>query len=506
MTQSAPSSRRLIVVSNRLPMVLHRAEDGSLSSRPGSGGLVTALLPVLRDRGGVWVGWPGIADHDEGVEHALSRAAHQAGYRLAPVALSAEDQSGFYHGFSNEVLWPLFHDLQSLCHFDPAYWHSYTSVNEKYARTIAGQVQAGDFIWIHDYQLILVAADLRRLGVDAPLAFFLHIPFPPLDIYLKLPWRYTLLRALLEYDLVGFQTPRDRRNFVQCVRALLPEVRIGHRNHRLRLPSGHETRLGSFPIGIDAGAFSRQARSSAVTAAAEKLRAELPGRELILGVDRLDYTKGIPLRLEAFRFALRAYPELQERVTLIQVVVPSRDDIPQYRDLKTRIEQLVSEINGEFTRPGGWVPIHYVYRAVDRLDLIAYYRAARIALVTPLKDGMNLVAKEFCACSVDDDGVLILSEFAGAAGQLQQGALLVNPYDLEGTANAIRQACTMEGSERRRRMRLLRRAVGRQDVFRWVNGFLDAAIASDLKDFPLPEDYAPRTEAEQAYWDTEFAT
>ena len=241
-------------------------------------------------------------------------------------------------------------------------------------------------------------------------------------------------------------------------------------------------------------------------AAAERLRAELPGRELILGVDRLDYTKGIPLRLEAFRRALRNHPELQERVTLIQVVVPSRDDIPQYRELKTRIEQLVSEINGEFTRPGGWVPIHYVNRAVDRLDLIAYYRAARIALVTPLKDGMNLVAKEFCACSVDDDGVLILSEFAGAAGQLQQGALLVNPYDLEGTANAIRQACIMEHSERRARMRRLRRAISRQDVFRWVNDFLEAAIASDLTDFPLPEDYVPSTEAEQAYWDTEFAS
>lgn len=499
-------SRRLLVVSNRLPMVLHRTGNGALTSRPGSGGLVTALLPVLRDRGGVWVGWPGITDHGEDVEAALTRAAHKAGYRLAPVSLSAEDQSGFYHGFSNEVIWPLFHDLQSLCHFDPTYWHSYAAVNQKYAQTVQAQLQDGDFIWVHDYQLLLVGADLRRIGVSAPIAFFLHIPFPPLDIYLKLPWRYTLLRALLEYDLIGFQTPRDRRNFVQCARTLVPEVRFGNRNRRLRLTDGREVRLGSFPIGIDAAAFSRQAYSADVIAAAERLRAELPGRELILGVDRLDYTKGIPLRLEAFRRALRNHPELQERVTLIQVVVPSRDDIPQYRELKTRIEQLVSEINGEFTRPGGWVPIHYVYRAVDRLDLIAYYRAARIALVTPLKDGMNLVAKEFCACSVDDDGVLILSEFAGAAGQLQQGALLVNPYDLEGTANAIRQACIMEHSERRARMRRLRRAISRQDVFRWVNDFLEAAIASDLTDFPLPEDYVPSTEAEQAYWDTEFAS
>ncbi len=493
------------MVSNRLPFVISPAPDGSLVRRPGSGGLVTALLPVLRDRGGVWVGWPGIADHDHDVEAALASSAGQAGYRLAPVALSADDQAGFYYGFSNQVLWPLFHDLQSLCNFDPAYWRSYCAVNHNYAQVVLAEAQQDDFVWVHDYQLLLLGAELRRGELAAPLAFFLHIPFPALDIYLKLPWRFTLLRALLDYDLIGFQTLRDQRNFTQCVRALLPDVRLTHRASRARLPDGRQVRIGAFPIGIDAAAFQRQARSPAVIAAADTLRAELPNRELILGVDRLDYTKGIPLRLEAFRVALRQFPDLQERVTLIQVVVPSRDDIPQYRDLKLRIEQLVGEINGEFTRPGGWVPIHYVYRALDRLDLVAYYRAAHIALVTPLKDGMNLVAKEFCACSVDSDGVLILSEFAGAAAQLQHGALMVNPYDLEGTADAIHQACAMPASERRRRMQRLRRAVNRQSVFRWVNGFLEAAIASDLDAFPLPDDYLPSAEAEHAYWDTELA-
>ncbi len=494
-----------MVVSNRLPFVLSPGPDGGLVSRPGSGGLVTALLPVLRDRGGVWVGWPGITDHTEAVDAALASATGKAGYHLAPVALTAEDQAGFYHGFSNEVLWPLFHDLQSLCNFDPVYWRSYCEVNHKYAQVILSETYKDDFVWVHDYQLLLLAAELRRAGVTSPLAFFLHIPFPPLDIYLKLPWRFTLLRALLEYDLIGFQTLRDQRNFMHCVRTLIDDVSISHRSSQIHMPDGRQVRVGSFPIGIDAAAFQRQARSPAVIAAADTLRAELPNRELILGVDRLDYTKGIPLRLEAFRVALRQFPDLQERVTLIQVVVPSRDDIPQYRDLKLRIEQLVGEINGEFTRPGGWVPIHYVYRALDRLDLVAYYRAAHIALVTPLKDGMNLVAKEFCACSVDSDGVLILSEFAGAAAQLQHGALLVNPYDLEGTAEAIHRACAMPAAERRRRMQLLRRAVNRQSVFRWVNGFLEAAIASDLDAFPLPDDYLPSAEAEHAYWDTELA-
>lgn len=495
---------RLLVVSNRLPFVLSRTADGTLISRPGSGGLVTALLPVLRDRGGVWIGWPGIADHDADVEAALAAASGKAGYRLAPVMLGAEEVAGFYHGFSNEVLWPLFHDLQSLCNFDPAYWRSYGEVNHKYAQVVLAHARADDFVWVHDYQLLLLAAELRRAGLAAPLGFFLHIPFPPLDIYLKLPWRFTLLRALLDFDLIGFQTLRDQRNFLQCVRTLLPAARVMQRGRQVRI-DGHEVRVGSFPIGIDAGAFQRQASSPTVIAAAQALRAELPDRELILGVDRLDYTKGIPLRLTAFRTALRKYPDLQGRVTLLQVVVPSRDDIPQYRDLKTRIEQRVGEINGEFTRPGGWVPIHYVYRALDRLDLVAYYRAAHIALVTPLKDGMNLVAKEFCASSVGGDGALILSEFAGAAAQLQHGALLVNPYDVEGTADAIHQACMMPPAERRRRMTALRRAVRRQDVFGWVNGFLEAAIARDLGAFSLPEDYRPSAEAEQAYWDTELA-
>ncbi|HCZ48888.1 MAG TPA: trehalose-6-phosphate synthase [Gammaproteobacteria bacterium] len=495
--------RRLVVVSNRLPFVISRAADGTLVSRPGSGGLVTALLPVLRDRGGVWVGWPGIADRDGDVDAALATATGKAGYQLAPVALSAQEQAGFYYGFSNEVLWPLFHDLHSLCIFDPEFWRVYCEVNRKYAQVVLENTHGDDFVWVHDYQLLMLGSELRHAGLDTPLGFFLHIPFPPLDIYLKLPWRFTLLRALLEFDLIGFQTLRDQRNFTDCVRTLLPEAGFTHRGQMVQI-GDRQVRVGCFPIGIDAAAFERQAHSEQVAADAAALHAQVNHRELLLGVDRLDYTKGIPLRLEAFRTALRKYPDLQERVTLIQVVVPSRDDIPQYRDLKIRIEQLVGEINGEFTRPGGWVPIHYVYRALDRLKLIAYYRAAQIALVTPLKDGMNLVAKEFCASSVKRTGVLILSEFAGAAAQLQHGALLVNPYDLDGTADAIHRACLLPAAERRRRMGLMRRNVRRQDVFRWVNRFLEAAFAHDLDAFPLPDDYVPSAEAEHAYWSTEL--
>lgn len=486
------SREQLIVVSNRLPFVAERDDHGEWRVKPGSGGLVTALVPVLRDRGGTWIGWPGSTGDDQAIAEALERSHEEAGYRLVPVALTSDEVHGFYQGFSNEVLWPLFHDLHTHCNFDPAYWKSYCQTNTKYARVILEHCTPGDFIWVHDYQLINVASELRARGVSNRVGFFLHIPFPSLDIFLKLPWRFQILHALLEYDVIGFQTLRDRRNFTQCVRALIKEVSIhGKGSVVVARTDKREVRIGSFPISIDARALAQEAASTEVAAKVAQLRALLPERQLLLGIDRLDYTKAIPERLQAFAVALERYPDLHQRVTLIQVVVPSREDIPRYHDLRRRIEGLVGHINGRFTQPGGWVPIHYVFQHLSHTDLVAYYRAAQIALVTPIKDGMNLVAKEFCACSIEEDCVLVLSEFAGAAGQLQHGALLVNPYDVEGVAEAIHAACTMGTEECRRRMRRLRRSIQTYDVFWWVDTFLRAAIEKDLSAFPVLEDYIP---------------
>jgi trehalose 6-phosphate synthase len=489
---------RLVVVWNRLPFLISRSPDGDYEVTPGSGGLVTALLPVLRNRGGVWVGWPGLDEAAADLEAALGKVARQAGYTLRPVPLSAEEVEKFYCGWSNEIVWPLFHDLQTLCDFDPAYWHVYREVNRKYARTIAERATAQDFVWVHDYHLMHVGVELAQLGLGARTGFFLHIPFPPLDIFLKLPWRFALLDALLQYDLIGFQTLRDRRNFLHCVRTLIPEAVVRGKGQvvtaRVR---GREVRVGSFAISIDYGAFARDAAKPEVREKCHELRALLHQRQLVLGVDRLDYTKGIPHRLRAFRDALRRYPELQGRLTLIQVVVPSRSEIPAYDALKTEIEGLVGQVNGELTRPGEWVPIHYVFRSLDRTELLAYYRAAEIGLVTPLKDGMNLVAKEYCACSIEQDCVLILSEFAGAAAQLQTGALLVNPHDIEGVADAIHQAFTMPRDERRARMARMRRGIRAHDVFWWVDSFLRAASSRDLSAFSPPEDYVPQPQSEQ---------
>jgi alpha,alpha-trehalose-phosphate synthase [UDP-forming] len=480
---------RLVVVSNRLPFAFERDESGRWIGREGAGGLISALLPVLSDRGGVWIGWPGTAETGRDLEEAVAQAGREAGYALRAVVLEAEEVNNFYHGFSNEVIWPLFHDLQSLCCFDPVYWRTYQQVNRKFAAAVLDSCGTEDFIWVHDYHLMNVALEAKAKGCGARIGFFLHIPFPSPDIYLKLPWRLPLLQALLEYDLIGLQTPRDRRNFVQCLRLLIGDVEVHGKGNVISVThQAHTTRVGSFPISIDYAAFLHQAEAPGVAARAAEFHRLLPNRKLILGVDRLDYTKGIPQRLQSFRNALDRYPQLRERISLIQVVVPSRVDIPEYYDLKVQIEQLVGEINGSFMRPGGWVPVWYVYSSLTRNDLLAYYRAADIALITPLKDGMNLVAKEYCACS-EENCVLILSEFAGAAQQLQRGALLVNPYDIEGVADAIYRAYVMSEEERRGRMRSMRRAVREYDIFWWLDAFLQAAIGRDLSAFPWPENY-----------------
>ncbi|MBN1446579.1 MAG: trehalose-6-phosphate synthase [Bacteroidetes bacterium] len=486
--------KRLIIVSNRLPVVFER-QDGALTFRSGSGGLVTALAPVLRDRGGMWIGWSGLSDsQQEEVNTVLKDSSTASGYELAAVPLSEEELELYYHGFSNEIVWPLFHDLQSHCHFVPEYWHAYQRVNRKFAEQVFAETRSTDYIWVHDYHLMSVAYELRTMGVNAPLGFFLHIPFPPPDIFIKLPWRFQILRALLEYDLIGFQTVRDKRNFIQCVRMLLKDVSVRSTGgFHLCTTEHREVRIGVFPISIDYNEFERLARSREVSEAAWYIHEDLPHQQIVLGIDRLDYTKGIPYRLKAFRNALRRFPELQESMTLVQVVVPSRTDIPKYNDLKVEIERLVSEINGEFTR-SGWVPIHYIFRHLTRTELLAYYRTAEIALITPIKDGMNLVSKEYCACNIEKNGVLILSEFAGAVSQLQKNALLVNPYDIEGVAEALHQAFTMNYAERGRRMRQLRVTVKRNDIYHWVESFLGAAISRDLSDYPLMTEYIPDQE------------
>jgi trehalose 6-phosphate synthase/phosphatase len=492
-TVLSPMTRRLLVVSNRLPIVLERKGAG-WNLKPGSGGLVSALAPVLSHRGGLWIGWPGLALEKGGTwEGVLEEAYRESGYELVPVLLSEEEVKRFYEGFSNAILWPLFHDLLGQCNFDPAFWYAYLEVNQKFADAVLEHSREDDFIWVQDYQLIHAAHFVREREERRRIGFFLHIPFPPLDIFLKLPWRGQILNALLSYDLLGFQTPRDTRNFLNCVEQLLPEedVEIHDDAPIARVRAGTRTVfVGSFPIGIDFGSFDETARSEDVAHRMEELRRKIGPADLIVGIDRLDYTKGLIERLEAFRNALQRYPDLHEQALLFQIVVPSREGVPEYQALKSGIEQLVGEINGEFST-AGWVPVQYHYKSIPRRDLVSLYRMARICFVTSIKDGMNLVAKEFCASQVDGCGALVLSEFAGAAAQLQSGALLVNPHDIEGMADALHDAFLLPEEERRRRMERMRAVLREQDIFWWVDYYLKAALGTVPEDFRTPTEYLP---------------
>jgi trehalose 6-phosphate synthase/phosphatase len=413
-------------------------------------------------------------DHWRNSGSAVRRSRARRGLRHRAGGFNEGERDEFYYGYSNEVIWPLFHDLQDFCVFEPAFWQTYKAVNERYAEVIARHCQRNDFIWVHDYHLMYVAQALRDRDLRATLAFFLHIPFPPYDIFAKLPQQQRLLRALLQFDLLGFQTRRDLRNFLQCVRRVMPDAKVLPHGelHSVRFDK-REIRVGRFPIGIDFESFEKGAMSEEITRRSRELRAAFPGCQLILGVDRLDYSKGIPERLQAFRNALERYEQLRGRVILIQVVVPSRVEIPKYHEFKDRIDRLVGDINGHFSTDA-WLPVHYRFRSLDHDDLLTHYRACEIALVTPLKDGMNLVAKEYCACCIDQNGVLILSQFAGAAEELKSGALLVNPYDVEQVADTILKSFRMDHAQRSARMKRMRRVVRNENVFWWMESFLKA--------------------------------
>jgi len=471
------SPKSIVVVSNRLPITVEKVEKGQWVAHSSVGGLVTAMGPVLRNHGGKWIGWLGAQEmpDDASLNNILSKSVEELGYTLIPVNITEEEIEKYYYGFSNEILWPLLHDFLSNCNFDPQYANAYRKVNRKFAQVIAEGTNADDYIWVQDYLLSLVARELRAIGVQRQTGFFLHTPFPPLDIFITLPWRFEILEAMLEYDLLGFQTERDKKNFLRCVRHLLKLKATGRRNIKKIVTKKGEVHIGTFPISIDFKEFAKSTATEEVTKKVRIIRRNHEDRQLILGVDRLDYTKGIPYRLRAFAEALARYPEMRGKTEFIQLVVPSRENVDSYQELKQEIDALVGEINGRYTEDG-WTPVHYMFRSVSRTELLAYYRACEMALIMPLKDGMNLVAKEYCACNIDKNGVLILSEFAGAAAELQRGALLVNPYDIEGVSRSIHQAFSMGLDEKRERMKKLRRSISRNDIFHWVNSFLGASV------------------------------
>jgi trehalose 6-phosphate synthase len=409
------------------------------------------------------VGWPGLAD-------AEAEPFEDDGLQLHPVTLSTDDVESYYEGFSNDTLWPLYHDVVAPPSYHRHWWQAYVQVNERFAAAAAEVAAEGATVWVQDYQLQLVPGMLRELRPDLRIGFFLHIPFPPVELFIQLPWREQIVRGLLGADLIGFHTPGGARNFRQLSTRLAGATAAGHGGVAYR---GRTVKLGAFPISIDFQALDDMARKPEVVARAAEIRQELGDpRHLLLGVDRLDYTKGIDVRLRAFEELLGEERVSADDTMFLQIATPSRERVEHYIRLRAEIEQTVGRINGDYSRIGR-PPVHYLHQSLPRDELTAFYLAADVMLVTPLRDGMNLVAKEYIAARHDDAGVLVLSEFTGAARELTS-ALLVNPHDINGVKAAVVQALEMPRDEARRRMKTLRRHVKRHDVDRWARSFLDA--------------------------------
>ena len=455
--------RSLVVVSNRLPFTAERHRDGIVFTR-SSGGLVAALDPVLTARGGVWIGWPGLElEPGESLDALVPPPAPRIRYR--PVPLSAREITAYYGGFSNRTIWPLFHYSIGRTRIDARTWTAYEQVNQRFARAVADESSDDDQVWIHDYQLARVPRFLRRVAPRRRSAFFLHIPFPAYDVFRILPWSRELLRGMLSADLVGLHVGGYVQHLLTCAERLLG-CDVDRATETVHF-EGREVSVQAHPIGIDPAHVEGLARL-----AGPRVRGPDDPAQVI-GVDRLDYTKGIPQRFLAIERFLERHPEFQGRFVFTQLLVPSREQVKEYRDLKRELDEIVGRVNGRFSDTG-WSPIRYLVRSLAPAELGALYRHADVALVTPLRDGMNLVAKEYVAAQVDDPGVLVLSELAGAAEELQE-ALLVNPYDIDAVAEALHRSLTMAPDERDARMTALRHRVRENSVEAWVTRFLQAA-------------------------------
>ncbi len=464
MSEERERTGRLVVVSNRMPEVGKVGKVGRAGGRPKSvGGLVSALLPSLQAAPeALWLGWSGRSVGARA--RTRTTQARLGDVRLVGLDLREADVDAFYNGFCNGVLWPLLHAFPGRLSIASEQYARYRAVNETFARALSRRLGPDDHVWVHDYHLIPLAAALRARGFEGRVGFFLHVPFPPRDMFALLPWAADLLRDLGAYDLVGFHTADYARNYVDASR------------QELGRPTTLSQRVGVFPIGIDPAPLREWASDPAGLSRGRTLRVSAPGRKIILGVDRLDYTKGIPERLRAFERLLERHPDWRRRVTFVQISAPSRTRVAEYVRQRREVEELVGRVNGRFGEPD-WVPIRYLFRSFTQRELAAYYREVDVCLVSPLRDGMNLVAKEFVACQGRDPGVLVLSRFAGAAAELEE-ALIVNPYDLDGSADALARALAMPLEERAARQAALLRRVEAGTAARWAQRFLDELAAT----------------------------
>ncbi|MEM8565498.1 MAG: bifunctional alpha,alpha-trehalose-phosphate synthase (UDP-forming)/trehalose-phosphatase [Bacteroidota bacterium] len=456
---------RTIIVSNRLPVKVIQQDNGELEYKASEGGLATGLGSVYKQGDNIWVGWPGIYfDSTDQEKEATEKLKTE---NMKPVSLTEEEIELYYEGFSNETLWPTFHYFNQNALYKKSYWQAYERVNHKFCEEVVASANPDDTIWIHDYQLLLLPGLIREHLPEVSIGFFLHIPFPSFEVFRLLPWRRQLLDGVLGSDLIGFHTYDDMRHFLSAVSRI---CFISNQHGQLN-KDGRTVEVDSFPMGIDYDKYANSSASPETLSREVKYRTSLGGQKLMLSIDRLDYSKGIPARLEIFDLFLEKYPEYVGKVSIMMVVVPSRDTVDQYKDLKEEIDLLVGRINGKYGSVN-WTPIHYFYRSFPLNDLSAFYRMADVALVTPMRDGMNLVCKEYVASRLDKRGVLILSEMAGASKELSE-AIIVNPNDKHHVRDAIKRALEMTEEEQMRHMEIMQASLKRYNIHHWVNLFME---------------------------------
>lgn len=455
---------RTIIISNRLPVKIKK-EDGHYDLRPSEGGLATGLGSIYKQGDNVWVGWPGVEVTSEEDQEEVTRKL--ADLNLMPVFLTQEDINLFYEGFSNETLWPVFHYHPTYAVYENSYWTSYASVNNKFKEVILKVAKPGDIIWIHDYQLLLLPGFIRDGQPNLTIGFFLHIPFPSYELFRLIPWRAEILENMLGADLIGFHTYDDARHFLSAVSRILPV----HTSANVVQHGDRQVVVDAFPMGIDSQKYEELTRTQEVHENIQKLEKSFHGCKLIVSIDRLDYSKGILQRLQAFQMLLERNPEYVGKVVLYMIIVPSRDNVPRYKELRDAIDQMVGNINSLY-RTLNWIPVHYYYRSFAIEMLAALYHQAHVCLVTPMRDGMNLVSKEYVACRTNNTGVLVLSEMAGAAKELID-SIIVNPNNIKQLSEAIDEALNMPQQEQERRMTAMREIVRKFNIRHWVKIYMD---------------------------------
>jgi len=455
---------KTIIVSNRLPVRIEREGD-QLTYKSSEGGLATGLGSIYKEGNNIWIGWPGASFDTKEMKQEVTEGLKDES--MSPVFLTEDEVESFYLGFSNQTLWPAFHYFVQYIDYKDDNWESYRVVNQKFADVISENLEDDDTVWIHDYQLMLVPALLRKKKPNITIGFYQHIPFPSYEVFRTLPWRRELLEGMLGSDYIAFHTYDDMRHFLSSVHRL-----VGYPYHGSEIQTNNRVVVAdSLPMGIDYEKYAENAKHSEALEREKRYRESLGDQRMILSMDRLDYSKGIPRRLEAFDAFLQAYPEYKEKVSLLLIVVPSRDQVPNYQLLKEQVDELVGKINSKYGRIS-WTPIHYFYRSYPFRALGAFYRMCDVAMITPLRDGMNLVCKEYVASREKKDGVLILSEMAGASKELAD-AVLVNPTNQKQMVQAIKTALEMDVDEQKRRMTIMQETVGKYDIFNWVNLFFD---------------------------------